>query len=165
MQKQVRRGSTSGGPGDCTPACATLPPDLRLFLRGQELFQRNPDSYNGAVRDNYTWSQDYTDLELKVPVPQHVLKGRQVTAPPALGPRGASPALRPGPPAATGPAALCRVCGAGHLLVAMVLWRPASAGDAARWGGSRARVGPGAVTVASGSSRSLVGGRSPGKPL
>lgn len=48
-------------------------------LRGQEQFQRNPDSYNGAVRENYTWSQDYTDLELKVPVPQHVVKGRQVS--------------------------------------------------------------------------------------
>ncbi|XP_036102660.1 nudC domain-containing protein 3 isoform X2 [Molossus molossus] len=34
----------------------------------QEQFQRNPDSYNGAVRENYTWSQDYTDLELKVSV-------------------------------------------------------------------------------------------------
>ncbi|XP_024418761.3 nudC domain-containing protein 3 [Desmodus rotundus] len=45
----------------------------------QEQFQRNPDSYNGAVRENYTWSQDYTDLELKVPVPAHVLKGRQVS--------------------------------------------------------------------------------------
>lgn len=45
----------------------------------QEQFQRNPDSYNGAVRENYTWSQDYTDLELKVPVPKHVVKGRQVS--------------------------------------------------------------------------------------
>lgn len=53
--------------------------DLWFFLRGQEQFQRNPDSYNGAVRENYTWSQDYTDLELKVPVPKHVVKGRQVT--------------------------------------------------------------------------------------
>lgn len=52
---------------------------LSLFRRRQEQFQRNPDSYNGAVRENYTWSQDYTDLELKVPVPKHVVKGRQVT--------------------------------------------------------------------------------------
>ena len=51
-----------------------------FFLRRQEQFQRNPDSYNGAVRENYTWSQDYTDLELKVPVPKHVVKGKQVTA-------------------------------------------------------------------------------------
>ncbi|KAB0375787.1 hypothetical protein FD755_012430, partial [Muntiacus reevesi] len=47
--------------------------------RRQEQFQRNPDSYNGAVRENYTWSQDYTDLELKVPVPKHVVKGKQVS--------------------------------------------------------------------------------------
>lgn len=47
--------------------------------KGQEQFQRNPDSYNGAVRENYVWSQDYTDLELKVPVPGHVVKGRQVS--------------------------------------------------------------------------------------
>lgn len=58
---------------------AMLPSDLWFFLRGQEQFQKNPDSYNGAVRENYTWSQDYTDLELKVPVPEHVVKGRQVT--------------------------------------------------------------------------------------
>ncbi|EPY88190.1 hypothetical protein CB1_000193017 [Camelus ferus] len=47
------------------------------WARRQEQFQRNPDSYNGAVRENYTWSQDYTDLELKVPVPKHVVKGKQ----------------------------------------------------------------------------------------
>ncbi|KAM9368672.1 nudC domain-containing protein 3 [Phaethornis superciliosus] len=45
----------------------------------QEQFQTNPDSYNGAVRENYAWSQDYSDLEIKVPVPQHILKGKQVS--------------------------------------------------------------------------------------
>ncbi|XP_048378956.1 nudC domain-containing protein 3 [Stegostoma tigrinum] len=39
----------------------------------------NSDSYNGAVRDNYTWSQDYTDLEVKVPVSKAIVKGRQVS--------------------------------------------------------------------------------------
>lgn len=78
---------------------AGLPSDLRLSLRGQEQFQRNPDSYNGAVRENYVWSQDYTDLELKVPVPGHVVKGRQVTRGPlaahsSLG-RGCRPGHRP----------------------------------------------------------------------
>ncbi|XP_062942996.1 nudC domain-containing protein 3 isoform X1 [Cynocephalus volans] len=47
--------------------------------RIQEQFQKNPDSYNGAVRENYTWSQDYTDLEVRVPVPKHVVKGKQVS--------------------------------------------------------------------------------------
>ncbi|XP_075767012.1 nudC domain-containing protein 3 isoform X2 [Pelodiscus sinensis] len=45
----------------------------------QEQFQTNPDSYNGAVRENYAWSQDYSDLEIKVPVPKHIVKGRQVS--------------------------------------------------------------------------------------
>lgn len=46
--------------------------------RRQEQFQTNPDSYNGAVRENYAWSQDYSDLEIKVPVPKHIVKGKQV---------------------------------------------------------------------------------------
>ncbi|XP_041826810.1 nudC domain-containing protein 3 isoform X2 [Melanotaenia boesemani] len=45
----------------------------------QELFQSDPDSYNGAVRENYSWSQDYTDLEVRVFVPKNVIKGRQVS--------------------------------------------------------------------------------------
>lgn len=57
----------------------SLPFFLFLSLRSQEQFQRNPESYNGAVRENYSWSQDYTDLELKVPVPAHVRKGKQVS--------------------------------------------------------------------------------------
>ncbi|XP_075963337.1 nudC domain-containing protein 3 [Anarhichas minor] len=44
----------------------------------QEKFQADPDSYNGAVRENYSWSQDYTDLEVRVFVPKAVVKGRQV---------------------------------------------------------------------------------------
>ncbi|XP_048195304.1 nudC domain-containing protein 3 isoform X2 [Perognathus longimembris pacificus] len=59
-----------------TGAAEALPPALP---RVQEQFQRNPDSYNGAIRENYTWSQDYTDLEVRVPVPKHVMKGKQVS--------------------------------------------------------------------------------------
>uniref|UniRef100_A0A6I8NB85 NudC domain-containing protein 3 n=1 Tax=Ornithorhynchus anatinus TaxID=9258 RepID=A0A6I8NB85_ORNAN len=47
--------------------------------RRQEQFQASSDSYNGAVRDNYSWSQDYSDLEVKVPVPPHIRKGKQVS--------------------------------------------------------------------------------------
>lgn len=73
-----------------------------VLSRRQEQFQRNPDSYNGAVRDSYTWSQDYTDLELKVPVPKHVVKGRQVTS------RSPDPFSHPGAPApALGRASPC----------------------------------------------------------
>lgn len=49
-----------------------------LCFRSQDQFQCDPDSYNGAVRENYSWSQDYTDLEVRVFVPKTVVKGRQV---------------------------------------------------------------------------------------
>uniref|UniRef100_H3D7S3 NudC domain containing 3 n=1 Tax=Tetraodon nigroviridis TaxID=99883 RepID=H3D7S3_TETNG len=47
--------------------------------QGQNTFQENPDSYNGAVRENYSWSQDYSDVEICVFVPKTVLKGSQVS--------------------------------------------------------------------------------------
>ncbi|NXA30020.1 NUDC3 protein, partial [Ibidorhyncha struthersii] len=63
------------------PLGATAPAEPRpaeLPTR-QEQFQTNPDSYNGAVRENYAWSQDFSDLEIKVPVPKHIVKGKQVS--------------------------------------------------------------------------------------
>ncbi|XP_077479074.1 nudC domain-containing protein 3 [Stigmatopora argus] len=36
------------------------------------------DSYNGAVHENYKWSQDYNDVEVRVFVPKEVVKGKQV---------------------------------------------------------------------------------------
>ncbi|XP_034752051.1 nudC domain-containing protein 3 [Etheostoma cragini] len=67
-----------GGPGpvargDREAAASATPTELT-----QEKFQSDPDSYNGAVRDNYSWSQDYTDVEVRVFVPKTVVKGRQV---------------------------------------------------------------------------------------
>ncbi|XP_066449244.1 nudC domain-containing protein 3 [Eleutherodactylus coqui] len=53
--------------------------DSAAIPQSQESFQMDSDSYNGAVRENYTWSQDYSDLEIKVPVPKDVVKGRQVS--------------------------------------------------------------------------------------
>lgn len=47
--------------------------------RAQVQYQSDPDSYNGAVRDRYSWSQDYTDVEVRVFVPKTVVKGRQVS--------------------------------------------------------------------------------------
>ncbi|XP_072310359.1 nudC domain-containing protein 3 [Eucyclogobius newberryi] len=41
--------------------------------------QSDPDSYNGAVRENYSWSQDASDVEVRVFVPKTVVKGRQVS--------------------------------------------------------------------------------------
>jgi len=48
-------------------------------FRSLNKFQADSDSYNGAVRENYSWSQDYTDVELRVIVPKTVMKGRQVS--------------------------------------------------------------------------------------
>ncbi|KAK7895458.1 hypothetical protein WMY93_020783 [Mugilogobius chulae] len=42
-------------------------------------YQSDPDSYNGAVRENYSWSQDATDVEVRVFVPKTVVKGKQVS--------------------------------------------------------------------------------------
>ncbi|CAK6976455.1 nudC domain-containing protein 3 [Scomber scombrus] len=44
-----------------------------------EKCQVESDSYNGAVREKYSWSQDYTDVEVRVSVPKTVVKGRQVS--------------------------------------------------------------------------------------
>ncbi|XP_053574124.1 nudC domain-containing protein 3 [Bombina bombina] len=46
--------------------------------KAEDDFQEDSDSYNGAVRKNYIWSQDYSDIEIKVPVPKDIVKGRQV---------------------------------------------------------------------------------------
>ncbi|NXG54605.1 NUDC3 protein, partial [Hemiprocne comata] len=67
---------TAPGPVLAEPPGAAAPAAL---LTRQEQFQTNPDSYNGAVRENYAWSQDYSDLEIKVPVPKHIVKGKQVS--------------------------------------------------------------------------------------
>lgn len=51
-----------------------------VVFRELESFQADADSYNGAVRENYSWSQDYTDVEVRVVVPKTVVKGRQVSS-------------------------------------------------------------------------------------
>ncbi|KAM9252599.1 nudC domain-containing protein 3 isoform 2-T2 [Cariama cristata] len=68
-------------PVSAEPLGATAPAEPRPaeLLTRQEQFQTNPDSYNGAVRENYAWSQDYSDLEIKVPVPKHIVKGKQIS--------------------------------------------------------------------------------------
>ena len=37
----------------------------------QKKYQANPDSYNGAVHDNYSWSQSITDAEAFANVRTH----------------------------------------------------------------------------------------------
>ncbi|XP_054612636.1 nudC domain-containing protein 3 [Dunckerocampus dactyliophorus] len=44
-----------------------------------QMLKPDSDSYNGAVREKYKWSQDYTDVEVRVSVPKSVVKGRQVS--------------------------------------------------------------------------------------
>lgn len=38
------------------------------IYRQQRVFQENPESYNGAIRDNYSWSQSITDVDIRVNV-------------------------------------------------------------------------------------------------
>ncbi|CAK8672624.1 unnamed protein product [Clavelina lepadiformis] len=44
----------------------------------QTTFQSNPDSYNGAIRDKYSWSQNYDDVDVKIPIGKSVKKAKQV---------------------------------------------------------------------------------------
>ena len=37
-----------------------------------------PDSYNGAVTDKYSWAQMHRDLDVKVPVPTFVKKSKDI---------------------------------------------------------------------------------------
>ncbi|KAF6726184.1 NudC domain-containing protein 3 [Oryzias melastigma] len=60
----------------------------------QDKFQSNPDTYNGAQRENYSWSQDYTDVEVKVFVPKTVVRGRQVSV--SLQPGGVKVTMKDG---------------------------------------------------------------------
>ncbi|KAM4036815.1 nudC domain-containing protein 3 [Anomaloglossus baeobatrachus] len=67
-------------PQETAQASASNTEDAAAEPQSQEnTSQADSDSYNGAVRENYTWSQDYSDLEIKVPVPKDVVKGRQVS--------------------------------------------------------------------------------------
>uniref|UniRef100_A0A8C2YPX7 NudC domain-containing protein 3 n=2 Tax=Chinchilla lanigera TaxID=34839 RepID=A0A8C2YPX7_CHILA len=79
VEQEGVQGSEEVEPSGAIASAAEAPPEPSELPRAQEQFQRNPDSYNGAVRENYTWSQDYTDLEVRVPVPKHVVKGKQVS--------------------------------------------------------------------------------------
>lgn len=75
------QSSTAEPSGDAqtSGAAAPLDSDSNTAKVGQEHFQSTADSYNGAVRENYTWSQDYTDVEVRVHVQPNIVKGRQVS--------------------------------------------------------------------------------------
>ncbi|KAM6040671.1 nudC domain-containing protein 3 [Chlamydotis macqueenii] len=78
MQDSAVAQDAAPGPVEPPGAAAPAEPWPAELPTRQEQFQTNPDSYNGAVRENYAWSQDYSDLEIKVPVPKHIVKGKQV---------------------------------------------------------------------------------------
>ncbi|XP_066839524.1 nudC domain-containing protein 3 [Anser cygnoides] len=78
-QDSAAPAAPSPAPAEPPGAAAPAQPQPAELPTRQEQFQTNPDSYNGAVRENYAWSQDYSDLEIKVPVPKHIVKGKQVS--------------------------------------------------------------------------------------
>ncbi|XP_043087369.1 nudC domain-containing protein 3 [Puntigrus tetrazona] len=80
-QSTETQSSASDTSGDAQTAGAAAPSDSdsNTAKVGQEHFQSNADSYNGAIRENYTWSQDFTDVEVRVHVQPNIVKGRQVS--------------------------------------------------------------------------------------
>ncbi|XP_003418656.1 nudC domain-containing protein 3 isoform X1 [Loxodonta africana] len=78
VQEETPSSAEAEPPG-AVGGVAEVPREPLDLPKRQEQFQKNPDSYNGAVRENYIWSQDYMDLEVKVPVPKHIMKGKQVS--------------------------------------------------------------------------------------
>ncbi|CAH1795000.1 unnamed protein product, partial [Owenia fusiformis] len=48
------------------------------LTRKQTVYQENPESYNGAIRDKYSWAQSITDVDVYVKVPATIKKGRDV---------------------------------------------------------------------------------------
>lgn len=60
---------------DNKPANIDDDPEL---TRMQKIFQANPESYNGAIRDKYRWSQSITDVDIRITVPPHIKKGKDV---------------------------------------------------------------------------------------
>jgi hypothetical protein len=44
----------------------------------QEIFQNNPSSYNGAERDNYSWTQTIKDIDIKIPVKPEIKSSKDV---------------------------------------------------------------------------------------
>lgn len=75
---QPDSSGSSGGAGELPQGEQAAAAGTKSADETQGKFQSDPDSYNGAVRENYSWSQDYTDVEVRVLVPKTVVKGRQV---------------------------------------------------------------------------------------
>ncbi|XP_026076176.1 nudC domain-containing protein 3-like [Carassius auratus] len=78
-QSTETHGETLSSTAEPAGAAAPSNSDSNKANIGQDCFQSNADSYNGAVREKYTWSQDYTDVEVRVHVQPNIVKGRQVS--------------------------------------------------------------------------------------
>lgn len=48
------------------------------LARQQAIFQASSESYNGAIRDNYSWSQSITDLDICLKIPSYIRKGKDI---------------------------------------------------------------------------------------
>lgn len=59
----IKTTDTSQKQPEITPSGADN--DLKKM---QEYFQKCPESYNGAIRDKYSWSQSIKDVDVKVKV-------------------------------------------------------------------------------------------------
>ncbi|XP_029300101.1 nudC domain-containing protein 3 [Cottoperca gobio] len=77
-QPDSSSSSSSSGPGQLAQGDQAAAASTTSAEESRDKLQSDPDSYNGAVRENYSWSQDYTDVEVRVFVPKTVVKGRQV---------------------------------------------------------------------------------------
>uniref|UniRef100_A0A672LYZ1 NudC domain-containing protein 3 n=2 Tax=Sinocyclocheilus grahami TaxID=75366 RepID=A0A672LYZ1_SINGR len=78
-QSTETHGETQSSTAEPAGAAAPSNSDSDTANVKQDGFQLNADSYNGAVRENYTWSQDYMDVEVRVHVQPNIVKGRQVS--------------------------------------------------------------------------------------
>ncbi|CAG2245588.1 unnamed protein product [Mytilus edulis] len=48
------------------------------LARQQAIYQASSESYNGAIRDNYSWSQSITDLDICLKIPNYIKKGKDI---------------------------------------------------------------------------------------
>ncbi|KAK1884376.1 NudC domain containing protein 3 [Dissostichus eleginoides] len=79
VEQNSEEAQTESSPSDAADVPAAASSSTATVTEGsRDKLQADPDTYNGAVRENYSWSQDYTDVEIRVFVPKTVLKGKQV---------------------------------------------------------------------------------------
>ncbi|OON23790.1 CS domain protein [Opisthorchis viverrini] len=64
-------------PGDSKPTEQTSTRES-TEEEGPLVYQADPDCYNGAERENYTWSQSIKDVDIKVKVPNRIKTGRDL---------------------------------------------------------------------------------------